>query len=73
MKTVLIIEHQIVTKTGVRLPPVLISARDYGEEIVADLTDGKLEFPVQTVDGLEGRDPKTGEAVTYSRSFVVLP
>jgi hypothetical protein len=67
-----VIEHNIRTRDGRILPPVVISSEDYGAEIFNDLTAGEAVGTASTDHDLDGLSSAANELVTYDRTFVIL-
>jgi hypothetical protein len=73
MKNGFVIEFNIRGEDGRIYPNVVMSSKNYGQEIFDDLTEGETAGTVSIDKNLDGIQSEFDVPVKYDRCFVILP
>jgi hypothetical protein len=73
MKNGFVIEFNIRGEDGRIYPDVVLSSKNYGQEIFDDLTEGETAGTVSIDENLDGIQSEFDVPVKYDRAFVILP
>jgi hypothetical protein len=69
----LYIEYNIRGEDGKIYPNVIMTSKDFGQEVFDDLTQGEKAGTVSIDNNLEGIQSEFDVPVKYDRAFVILP
>lgn len=73
MKNGFVIEFNIRGEDGRIYPSVVMSSKDYGQEVFDDLTEGEAVGTVSVDKDIDGYNTEFDVPVKYDRCFVILP
>ena len=73
MKNGFVIEYNIRGEDGRIYPNVVMSSKQFGQEVFDDLTEGEKAGTVSVDKNLEGIQFEFDVPVKYDRVFVILP
>lgn len=73
MKNGFVIEYNIRGEDGRIYPNVVMSSKQFGQEVFDDLTEGENTGTCSVDKDLDGRNWEFDVPVKYDRVFVILP